>query len=117
MSVIIDINGELVLHQSAGLPSGTDGYDVEITNSAASWAVPSTEILARRRAKSAMAELDMQVLSLSKRLNEVVDELSKVEGELFDLKQQERSAQDVLTRTDVVAPADGILTEGLRATT
>ena len=110
MSVIIDINGELVLDQSAGLPTGTDGYDVEVTNSAVSWAVPSTKILARRRAKSAMAELDMQILNLTtKRLNEAVDELSKVEGELFGLKQQERSAQVVLTRADVVAPVGGIL--------
>jgi chromosome segregation ATPase len=182
---VININGDLVVDQSVGLKTGTDGCDVEVTSSEASWAVPSTEILAKRRqkteeeivglekllltedqlieaiegestdleklfkkglttrerslllrrqqrefegecatnmasiarAKSAMAELGMQVLSLSKRLNEVVDELSKVEGELFDLKQQERSAQDVLTRTDVVAPVDGILTEGLRATT
>ena len=36
MSVIIDINGELVLDQSAGLRTGTDGDDVEVTNSAVS---------------------------------------------------------------------------------
>ena len=43
------------------------------------------------------------------RLNEAVEDLSKVEAELFDLRQQERSAKDVLARTNVVAPIDGIV--------
>ncbi|MER8810998.1 HlyD family type I secretion periplasmic adaptor subunit [Mesorhizobium australicum] len=62
------------------------------------------------RARSAMAEIDMQILNLNtKRLNEAVEELSKVEAELFDLRQQERSARDVVTRTNVTAPVDGIV--------
>ncbi|QND68624.1 HlyD family type I secretion periplasmic adaptor subunit [Mesorhizobium loti] len=70
----------------------------------------ATNIAAIARARSAMAEIDMQILNLDTvRLNEAVDELSKVEAELFDLGQQERSARDVLTRTDVVAPVDGIV--------
>jgi HlyD family type I secretion membrane fusion protein len=70
----------------------------------------ATNIAAIARARSAMAEIDMQILNLSTvRLNESVDELSKVEAELFDLRQEERSAKDVLTRTDVVAPVDGIV--------
>jgi HlyD family type I secretion membrane fusion protein len=62
------------------------------------------------RARSAMAEIDMQILNLNTvRLNEAVEELSKVEAELFDLRQQERSAKDVVTRTSIVAPVDGIV--------
>jgi epimerase transport system membrane fusion protein len=57
-----------------------------------------------------MAEIDMQILNLNtQRLNEAADELSKVEAELFDLRQQARSAKDVLIRTDIVAPVDGIV--------
>jgi len=70
----------------------------------------ATNIAAIARARSAMAEIDMQILNLGTvRLNEAVDELSKVEAELFDLRQEERSARDVLTRTNVVAPVDGIV--------
>lgn len=70
----------------------------------------ATNIAAIARARSAMAEIDMQILNLGTvRLNEAVDEVSKVEAELFDLRQQERAAKDVLTRTDVVAPVDGIV--------
>ncbi|MER9300486.1 HlyD family type I secretion periplasmic adaptor subunit [Mesorhizobium sp. M0621] len=70
----------------------------------------ATNVAAIARARSAMAEIDMQVLNLDTvRLNEAVDELSKIEAELFDLGQQERSAKDVLDRTNVVAPVDGIV--------
>ena len=69
-----------------------------------------TNVAAIARARSAMAEIDMQILNLNTvRLNVAVEELSKVEAELFDLKQQERSAKDVLTRTNVVAPVEGIV--------
>ena len=52
----------------------------------------------------------MQILNLDTvRLNEAVEELSKIEAELFDLRQQERAAKDVLTRTDITAPVDGIV--------
>ncbi|RWA74568.1 HlyD family type I secretion periplasmic adaptor subunit [Mesorhizobium sp.] len=70
----------------------------------------ATNVAAIARAKSGMAEIDMQILNLNTvRLNEAVDELSKVEAELFDLRQQARSAKDVLTRTEIVAPVDGIV--------
>ncbi|PSH57410.1 HlyD family type I secretion periplasmic adaptor subunit [Phyllobacterium brassicacearum] len=70
----------------------------------------ATNVAAIARARSAMAEIDMQILNLNTvRLNEAVEEFSKVEAELFDLKQQERSARDVLTRTNVAAPVDGIV--------
>ena len=52
----------------------------------------------------------MQILNLDTvRLNEAVEELSKVEAELFDLREQERGAKDVLARTDITAPVDGIV--------
>ena len=70
----------------------------------------ATNIAAIARARSAMAEIDMQILNLDTvRLNEAVDELSKVEAELFDLGQQERAAKDVLARTNIAAPVDGIV--------
>ena len=70
----------------------------------------ATNIASIARARSALAEIDMQILNLDTvRLNEAVEELSKVEAELFDLRQEERSAKDVLTRTDITAPVDGIV--------
>ncbi|WP_156668569.1 HlyD family type I secretion periplasmic adaptor subunit [Rhizobium aegyptiacum] len=72
----------------------------------------ATNVAAIARARSAMAEIDMQILNLTTlRLNEAVEELSKVEAELFDLRQEERSAKDVLARTNVAAPVDGIIME------
>ncbi|MER8697363.1 HlyD family type I secretion periplasmic adaptor subunit [Mesorhizobium opportunistum] len=70
----------------------------------------ATNVASIARARSGMAEIDMQILNLDTvRLNDAVDELSKVEAELFDLRQGERSARDVLTRTGIVAPVDGIV--------
>ncbi|RWO68792.1 MAG: HlyD family type I secretion periplasmic adaptor subunit [Mesorhizobium sp.] len=70
----------------------------------------ATNVAAIARARSVMAEIDMQIVNLNTvRLNEAVEELSKVEAELFDLRQEERSSKDVLTRTDVVGPVDGIV--------
>ncbi|TIO48332.1 MAG: HlyD family type I secretion periplasmic adaptor subunit, partial [Mesorhizobium sp.] len=61
----------------------------------------ATHVAAIARARSGISEIDMQILNLNTvRLNEAVNELSKVEAELFDLGQQARSAKDVLTRTD-----------------
>jgi HlyD family type I secretion membrane fusion protein len=42
-------------------------------------------------------------------LNEAVAELSEVETELFDLDQQRHAAEDVLRRTKLTAPVDGIV--------
>ncbi|MGG7578161.1 HlyD family type I secretion periplasmic adaptor subunit [Rhizobium sp. Nf11,1] len=70
----------------------------------------ATNVAAIARAKSAMAEIDMQIVNLNTlQLNQAVEELSKVEAEMFDLRQEERSAKDVLARTNVVAPVDGII--------
>ncbi|MBB4193533.1 HlyD family type I secretion membrane fusion protein [Rhizobium aethiopicum] len=70
----------------------------------------ATNVAAIARARSAMAEIDMQIVNLNTlQLNQAVEELSKVEAELFDLRQEERSAKDVLARTNIVAPVDGII--------
>lgn len=70
----------------------------------------ATNIASIARARSAMAEIDMQIVNLdTKRLNDAVEELSKAEAELFDLREQERGARDVLTRTEITAPVDGIV--------
>lgn len=69
----------------------------------------ATNLASIARARSAIAEIDMQILNLkTKRLNEAVEQLSKTEAELADLREQERSARDVLTRTSITAPVDGI---------
>ena len=70
----------------------------------------ATNMASIARAKSAIAEIDMQTLNLqTKRLNDALEELSKVEAELSDLREQERGAKDVLARTDITAPVDGIV--------
>jgi HlyD family type I secretion membrane fusion protein len=69
----------------------------------------ATNIAAIARARSMMAEIDMKILNLKTvRLNEAVEELSKTEAELSDLREQERAAEDVLARTSITAPVDGI---------
>lgn len=69
----------------------------------------ATNLASIARAKSGIAEIDMQILNLkTKRLNEAVEELSKAEAELADLREQERAARDVLTRISITAPVDGI---------
>ncbi|TPI82668.1 HlyD family type I secretion periplasmic adaptor subunit [Mesorhizobium sp. B2-8-9] len=70
----------------------------------------ATNVASIARARSSIAEIDMQILNLTtQQLNESVDELSKVEAELFDFRQQARAAEDVLKRTDITAPVDGIV--------
>ena len=70
----------------------------------------ATNIAATARARGAIAEIEQKILNLTTvRLNEVVDELSKVEAELFDLEQQRRATEDVLARTNILAPVDGVV--------
>jgi HlyD family type I secretion membrane fusion protein len=70
----------------------------------------ATNVAAVARARSSIAEIEQQILNLrTMRLNEAVDELSKIEAELFDLEQQRRAAEDVLDRTRIVAPVDGVV--------
>jgi HlyD family type I secretion membrane fusion protein len=64
------------------------------------------------RALSSITEIDQRIIELrNKMLNEVVAELSEVETELFDLEQQKRAARDVLNRTVLRAPVDGVVVE------
>ncbi len=58
----------------------------------------------------AVAEARLQIIELkTTTLNEVVQELRDVQSELFELAEQERAAADILRRTEVVAPNDGII--------
>jgi HlyD family type I secretion membrane fusion protein len=62
------------------------------------------------RAKSAISEVEQRIIELRNRmLNEAVSELSEVEAEMFDLEQQMYAATDVLNRTEIRAPVDGIV--------
>lgn len=66
------------------------------------------------RAKASVTEISQRMIELRNRmLNEAVAELSDVETELFDLDQQRHAAEDVLRRTKLTAPVDGIVV-GLR---
>lgn len=66
------------------------------------------------RAKASVTEIRQRIIELGNRmLNEAVAELSEVEAELFDLDQQRHAAEDVLRRTKLIAPVDGIVV-GLR---
>jgi len=42
-------------------------------------------------------------------VNEVVEQLRSVQGELLDIGERIRAAEDVLRRTDIRAPQDGII--------
>jgi HlyD family type I secretion membrane fusion protein len=62
------------------------------------------------RAKASVTEIRQRMIELRNRmLNEAVAELSEVETELFDLDQQRHAAEDVLRRTKLTAPVDGIV--------
>ncbi|MBC8240810.1 MAG: HlyD family type I secretion periplasmic adaptor subunit [Alphaproteobacteria bacterium] len=62
------------------------------------------------RAKASVTEISQRMIELRNRmLNEAVAELSDVETELFDLDQQRHAAEDVLRRTKLTAPVDGIV--------
>jgi HlyD family type I secretion membrane fusion protein len=66
------------------------------------------------RAKASVTEIRQRIIELQNRmLNEAVAELSEVETEMFDLDQQMQAAKDVLRRTKLTAPVDGIVV-GLR---
>ncbi len=69
------------------------------------------------RAKQGIAEVAMRVEDLSKsRLNEAVEQLRKVQAEVYDLDERLRAADDVLNRTEVRSPLAGTVV-GLRVHT
>jgi len=62
------------------------------------------------QAHQAIAEARLQINELTTTtLNEVVQELREVQSEMFELVEQERAAADILRRTDIRAPIDGII--------
>ena len=62
------------------------------------------------RAKERVAETELQILDLQTTLaNEVVKELREAERELYDVAERLRAAEDVLTRTRILAPLDGVV--------
>jgi len=70
----------------------------------------SRNIAAVARAKQQIAETRLRVSELkTQKLNQVVEELRATQTELFDLEERIRSAEDVLARTQIVAPLDGTI--------
>lgn len=69
------------------------------------------------RAKQSIAEAQMRVKELrTGQLNEAVEQLRKVQAEVYDLDERLRAADDVLARTEVRAPLAGTVV-GLRVHT
>lgn len=64
------------------------------------------------RARQTIAESEVDILTLSNdRQKDVADELRDTQKKLHELEEQEQAAADVLTRTTVTAPEDGVVTE------
>jgi HlyD family type I secretion membrane fusion protein len=62
------------------------------------------------RARERVAETELQILDLQTTLaNEVVKELREAERELYDVAERLRAAEDVIARTRIVAPLDGVV--------
>jgi len=60
------------------------------------------------RVEQNIAESELEINSLdTERMNEVVQLLRDTQGEIYDLREQQRSAGDVLQRTDIRAPLAG----------
>ncbi|MDJ0685093.1 MAG: HlyD family type I secretion periplasmic adaptor subunit [Alphaproteobacteria bacterium] len=62
------------------------------------------------RIRQAIGETKIRINELTVEfVNAVVAELSEVQAELLDLEEQVRAARDVLVRTDIKSPADGVV--------
>jgi HlyD family type I secretion membrane fusion protein len=62
------------------------------------------------RAQQARGETQLQIFDLrNRRAEDVAKELRDVQGQLDALREQLRGAEDVLQRTTVVAPTDGVV--------
>ncbi len=60
--------------------------------------------------RQAIGEVELQIRELSNKLmDEVVAELKDVQGQIFDLEEQRRVSEDVLSRTEIRAPNDGYI--------
>lgn len=70
----------------------------------------SRNVAAVARAKQQITETKFRISELmTQKLNQVVEELRAVQTELFDIDERIRSADDVLLRTNVIAPLDGTI--------
>lgn len=64
------------------------------------------------KAKQSIAEAEVSILSLQNdRQKDVAGELRETQKKRHELEEQARAASDVLARTDVKAPEDGIVTD------
>ena len=60
------------------------------------------------RVKQSIAEAELRIIELKSAMTrEVVQQLTDVQAEIFDLKEQVHAAEDVLRRTDIRAPLPG----------
>ncbi|MBT3931338.1 MAG: HlyD family type I secretion periplasmic adaptor subunit, partial [Rhodospirillaceae bacterium] len=60
------------------------------------------------RARQSIGESEIRIVELrTEQVNEVVAELREVEGQLLDLAERYRAAEDVLKRIEIVSPIDG----------
>lgn len=70
----------------------------------------SRNIAAIARSEQSITEAELRVAELrTQQVNEVVQSLREVQTELYDLRERIRAAEDVLTRTQIRAPQDGIV--------
>ena len=64
------------------------------------------------RARQSIAEPRMRAADLkARRLNQVVEDLRKVQADLYDLNERVRAARDVLARTDIRASLAGTVVD------
>jgi membrane fusion protein, type I secretion system len=62
------------------------------------------------RAKQKIGEAELQITDLqNKRVDEIMRDLRSTQDDLFDLKEKLFAARDVLERTEVRAPRDGVI--------
>lgn len=62
------------------------------------------------RIKQNIVETELQISTLDvERLNEVVEQLREVQIELYDMDEKLRATRDVLFRTEIKAPIDGVI--------
>lgn len=60
--------------------------------------------------RQAIGEVELQIRELRNQLmDEVVAELKDVQAQIFDLEEQRRVSEDVLSRTEIRAPNDGYI--------
>lgn len=64
------------------------------------------------QSKQAIGEVKLQINELQNSLiDEVVGELRDIQAQLFDLEEQSRASEDVLSRTDIRAPTAGYVVD------